>query len=181
MQFQKEVAIPWLFLGMRTMRRITFGSWSKEVFEMTKGIVKKLNAYKSGKGYFIGLEGQTEDYMFFGSLGKEIQIGTPIVFDIGRPSKDNRPTIKSIQSDTIEAFEARDEDRAKATPILRAHDNPKDSREAYWLNREKHDLEKDATITRLSCLSSAVDDCKRTNKDVIETAKRFETFAKEGI
>jgi hypothetical protein len=140
-----------------------------------------LTAYKSGTGFFIGIDDQKPDYAHFGAVN--CKIGEMVVFERGKDMADGKPTIKSISKDTIEAFEARDEDRAKPTQIpYRNHDAPKvDAKDEYWLNRGKQDLIKDATITRLSCISSAVNAKTTENLEgVIAMAKRFELFATKG-
>jgi hypothetical protein len=148
---------------------------------MQKGTITKLTQYKPGKGAFIGIDNAKPDFMFFGAIN--FKEGDSVLYEEGRPSKDGKPTIKSISKDTIEAFEARDEDRAKPTQIpYRNHDAPKvDAKDEYWLNRGKQDLIKDATITRLSCISSAVNAKTTENLEgVIAMAKRFELFATKG-
>ena len=157
---------------------------TKEVFEV-KGKVTKVNMWKSGKGAFIQIDGAKPDYVFYGTpLAK---IGDEVEFEEGAPTKDGKPVIKKLVvkllCGPVEAFEApaRDEDRTKPTPVLRAHDAPKaDAREQYWINKEKHDLVKDAVITRLSCISSAcvlLHDTGRED-DALALAAKFEKFAK---
>ena len=146
-----------------------------------------MTAYKSGKGYFVGIDNGASDYMFFGSTN--LKIGETAIYEEGKPSRDGRPTIKTMRSDAIEAFEARDEDRAKPTQIpYRAHDAPKlDSREAYWAAKEKKDAEREPIITRLSCISSAAQVYSGAQgksviwAEVMELAAIMEKFAKEGI
>ena len=140
------------------------------------GIVTKLNAYKSGKGYFIGIDGQ--EYMYFGE--PSLSIGALVEFEEGKPSKDGKKTIKGIH---LVKQIALDEDKPFKPPLYRAHDTPaKDSREEYWKNKEKRDLEKEPIITRLSCIASAVAlaDEMTTLEEVVFYAKRFEKYAVKG-
>jgi hypothetical protein len=149
--------------------------------KMTKGIITKITPYKSGKGYFIGIEGQPKDFMFFGKIN--LYVGDSVVYEEGRPSKDGRPTIKTIRADTIEAYV--DEDKSRSAPIqkeFRTHDAPKlDSREAYWAAKEKSDAEQKPIITRLSCISSAAQvysGAQGQDEKVLALAAKFEQFAK---
>jgi len=143
-----------------------------------KGKITKLKPYKSGKGFFIGIDYKQNDYMFFGDPG--IRLGETVIYEEGKASPEGNPTLKSIRSEPIEAFI--DEDKPRSAPIYRAHDTPKaDARETYWQNREKHDLLKDATITRLSCISSACDFYSQqavTHEDILGLAAKLEKFAK---
>lgn len=144
-----------------------------------KGKITKITEYKSGKGAFIGIDNKKQDYMFFGTL--DANVGEEVEFEEGKPTGKGNPTIKTIKPLAIESF---------TTPVLRAHDAPKaDAREQYWINKEKHDLVKDAVITRLSCISSACQiltgspTLPRTPEDretIIVFAKRFEQYAKTG-
>lgn len=146
-----------------------------------KGTLTKLTPYKSGKGYLIGIDSKTPDYMFFGGLGEEIKEGAFVDFITGRPSKDGKPTIKSLKLDAIEAFVTRDEDSPIKT-VFRAHDAPKvDSREEYWKGKEKRDLEREPIITRLSCISSAAQvysGAQGQDVKILELAAKMEKFAK---
>jgi hypothetical protein len=151
--------------------------------KMTKGIITKITPYKSGKGYFIGIEGQPKDFMFFGKIN--LYVGDSVVYEEGRPSKDGRPTIKTIRADTIEAYV--DEDKSRSAPIqkeFRTHDAPKaDARENYWANKEKSDAEQKPIITRLSCISSACQLLQGEENEteiVIAVAKKLERYAKTG-
>ena len=153
---------------------------------MNKGRITKLNNYKSGKGCFIQIDGKQPDFAHFGH--PDIKVGDIVVFETGKPMDDGRPTIKTIHADAIEAFEARDEDRVKPNPIpYRAHDAPKtDAKDEYWLNRGKQDLIKDATITRLSCISSACavyEGAQGSDDKILALAAKFEAFAigKKGV
>jgi hypothetical protein len=148
---------------------------------MTKGKITKITPYKSGKGYFIGIEGQPNDFMFFGSLN--LYVGDSVVYEEGRPSKDGRPTIKIIRADTIEAYV--DEDKSRSAPIqkeFRTHDAPKaDAREDYWKNKEIAEAAQKPIITRLSCLSSAAQvysGAQGQDEKVLALAAKFEAFAK---
>ena len=145
-----------------------------------KGKVTKLNLWKSGKGCFIQIDGTKPDFLFYGKT--DVKVGEAVNYEIGKDAPDGKPTLKSIRADGIEAFEARDEDRAKPTQIpYRAHDAPKlDSREAYWAAKEKRDAEREPIITRLSCISSAcvlLHDTGRED-DALALAAKFEAFAK---
>lgn len=146
---------------------------------MNKGKITKLKAYTSGKGYFIGINNAPNDFMFFGSLGPEIKIGSEIEYEEGKPTKDH-PTIKTLKHAPIEAFI--DEDKPRSAPVFRQHDAPKtDNREAYWAGKEKRDLEREPVITRLSCLSSAsmvYEGAQGSDEKIIALAARFERFAK---
>ena len=150
---------------------------------MNKGKVTKLNNYKSGKGCFIQIDGKQPDFAHFGH--PDIKVGDTVVFVTGKPMDDGRPTIKTIHADAIEAFV--DEDKARSAPILRAHDAPKtDAKDEYWLNRGKQDLIKDATITRLSCISSACavyEGAQGSDDKILALAAKFEAFAigKKGV
>jgi hypothetical protein len=156
---------------------------------MAYGTITKINAYKTNTGYFIGINNEPIDYMFFGALGKEIGIGTKVIFDEGKP-KGDRPTIKSIKKDSVEAFI--DEDKPRSAPLLRAYDQGghssanKDSRESYWHAKELRDIEREPIITRLSCLSSAATIIAAAHETVsksgveastIDMAKKFEAYA----
>jgi len=147
-----------------------------------KGKITKITEYKSGKGAFIGIDNQKPDYMFFGTI--DVMVGNMVVFEEGKPTEKGNPTIKTIRLDAIEAYI--DEDKPRSAPVLRAHDAPKaDARETYWINKEKHDLVKDAVITRLSCISSAVNlhaqDSGTPIETVIKDAKTLEKYAKDGV
>lgn len=141
------------------------------------GTVTKLNAYKSGKGFFVGIDGK--DYMFFGNPG--VKIGDKVRYESGF-TKDGKLSLKSIRADGPEAFI---DDKPKE---FRAHDAPKDSREEYWRNKEKRDIEREPIITRLSCISSACalmvgrnfEENILVSTPIIEIAKRFEKYAKSG-
>jgi hypothetical protein len=139
-----------------------------------EGIITKLNAYKSGKGYFVGLDGT--DYMFFGAT--TARIGDKVHFELGKPSKDGTPTIRKIVADGLEAF------IDAPAPVFRSHDAPKmDAREEYWKAKEKRDLDNKPTEIRLACLAAAcVFYSQQTvmHADVIGLCKRLETYAKEG-
>jgi hypothetical protein len=144
-----------------------------------KGKITKLQAYPSGKGYFIGIDNKTPDFMFRGN--PNVKIGEFVEFETGAPFN-GKPTIKTMRLDSIEAYEApaRDEDRAKATPVFRAHEAPKDSREEYWKAKEKRDLEAKPIEIRLSCIASAVLLYKASETPaeiVIGAAKKFEAYA----
>jgi hypothetical protein len=138
-----------------------------------EGIITKLNAYKSGKGYFVGLDGT--DYMYFGAT--TARIGDKVHFELGKPSKDGTPTIRKIVADGLEAF------IDAPAPVFRSHDAPKlDAREEYWKAKEKRDVEKEPIHIRLACLAAACAFVKGASvgEDIILVAKRFEKYAKEG-
>lgn len=143
-----------------------------------KGKIDKMNAWKSGKGFFIGIAGT--DYMFYGS--PTVSLGDVVEFELGKPTEDGKQKIKKIAlaADGIEAFI----DKAE-TPVFRAHDAPRiDAREEYWKAKEKRDLEKEPIHIRLSCLESAAafsaSDNDVDGDGVVLIAKRFEKYAKTG-
>ena len=150
-----------------------------------KGKVTKINLWKSGKGCFIQIDGTKPDFLFYGKT--DVKVGEAVNYEIGKDAPDGKPTLKSIRADGIEAFEARDEDRAKPTQIYRAHDAPKaDAREEYWKLKEKRDAEREPSITRLSCISSACavyEGAQGSDDKILALAAKFEAFAigKKGV
>lgn len=146
-----------------------------------KGRITKMNAYKDKTGYFIGIDNAPIDHAFFGSLGREITVGAQVIYEEGQKKLGNHPTLKYIKLDAGEAYI--DEDKPRSAPILRAHDVQKmAARDEYWTNKERRDLEREPIITRLSCISSAVEmNSNATTEGVIEAAKRFERYAKDGV
>jgi len=139
-----------------------------------KGKITKMNAYKSGQGFFIGINGT--DYMFFGSA--QAKIGDEVQFEEGKPSKDGTPTIKSIKPSGLEEFV--DEDKPRSQQVFRAHDQ-KDSREEYWKAKEKRDLEQLPANIRSACLASASEIGRQDAEQVVLIAKRFEKYVREGV
>jgi hypothetical protein len=120
-----------------------------------EGIIQSINPYKSGKGAFIRIA--NTDYMFFGSL--QVKEGEKVSFDLGKPSKDGKATIRTIRPDRVKAFV--DEDKPRSAPIPTNHPPQtsaipsKDSRENYWQSKEKRDIENKGIDVMLSCISSA--------------------------
>jgi hypothetical protein len=137
-----------------------------------KGIITKLNAWKSGKGFFVGIDGI--DYLCNGN--PKIAIGDTVDYDTGTPTKDGKPTIKKIYPNAIEAFV---DEPKKETQVFRNHD----SREEYWKAKEKRDLEREPIHIRLECLKAAVEagSADVPSDKIVELARRFEKYAKEGV
>ena len=152
-----------------------------------KGRITKFRVWKSNKGCFVGIDNGEADYLY--NKIPKVSIGDTVEYDTGKPTDDGKPTISKlvVVGGPVEAF-AQPANMTKPMPPYRAHDAPKaDARETYWQNREKHDLAKDATITRLSCISSACELAAKqtslipTEELVIKFAKRFEKYAKDGV
>jgi hypothetical protein len=144
---------------------------------MEKGKITKLNAWKSGKGSFIGIDGK--EYVIL--TGTDAKIGDAVEFEIGTKFFSGKAVISKLLL-PLEAYvqPARDEDRAKATPVFRAHEAPKDSREAYWQAKEKRDLEAKPIEIRLSCIASACVFYSQQavmHEDVLGFAKKLEAYA----
>lgn len=148
-----------------------------------KGKIVKLNKWHKGAGSFIKID-ETE-YIIL--AGTDAKVGDVVEYELANKFMFNKQVLSKLLL-PLEAYvqPARDEDRAKPAPVavvpFRAHDVPKlDARETYWANREKHDIEKDATITRLSCISSAVNlhaqDSATPIETVIADAKKLEAYA----
>ena len=149
-----------------------------------KGTVTKLNAYKNGNGYFIGIDHKEIDCMFYGFLDPDIMVGDRVEYELGKPKNDH-PTIKSIKPSAVEAFI--DEDKPRSAPILRAHDQGghssanKDSREAYWAAKEARDIAQEPIINRRYCLSSAAQvysGAQGADEKILALAAKFEKFVK---
>ena len=56
------------------------------------GKITKLTKYKSGKGYFIGIDGK--EYMFYGE--PNVEVDDFVNFERGKDAPDGKPTIKTL-------------------------------------------------------------------------------------
>ena len=140
------------------------------------GKITKLNAWTSGKGAFIQIDGKTPDYVFY---GKPIaKIGDSVEFEDGKPTKDGKPVMQrlvvKLLCGPIEAFV--DEDKPRSAPIdYRAHDF-----------QAQGDAVKRAENVRLECLACACDVYSgaqetttiSTAERILALAEKFEKFAK---
>ena len=89
--------------------------------ETMRGKITKMNAFKSGLGFFIGIDNGRSDYLCNGN--PNVKVGDEVEYDTGEPTKDGKPTITSIRRNTIEAFI--DADKPRSAKIeYRAHDYP---------------------------------------------------------
>ena len=129
------------------------------------GKITKLNAYKSGKGYFIGINGK--DHMFYGK--PDVQVGDEVEYEMGKPSADGKPTIKTIKPTPIEAY---------IDKPYRAHDQPQ-----RQVKKDQKRMENEQNV-RLKCLASACDfaghGSETTMEDVLNMAVKFERYVKGG-
>ena len=139
---------------------------------MVRGVISKINQYKSGKGAFIQIDGRKPDYMFFGFT--DCREGETVTYEEGKPTRDGKPTIKTIRADSIEAHI--DEDKVRSSPVFRAHDKSPDGREEFWANKEKREISKDGIITMLSCLSSACENNSGGQKKPEEIVAEAEIY-----
>ena len=146
---------------------------------MEKGRITKLAAWKSGKGFFVGID--NKEYVILAAT--DAKVGDVVDYELANKYVYGKQVISKLLL-PLEAYEApaRDEDRAKTTPVFRAHDTSKlDSREQYWANKEKHDLAKEPIHIRLECISSAAQvysGAQGQDEKILELAAKFEKFAK---
>jgi hypothetical protein len=150
------------------------------------GKVTKLNAYKNGSGFFIGIENQEKDFMFFGN--PHIQIGKQVEYEVGKPTDKGQPTLKSIRPTAIEGFV----DKAESAGVREiAHVNH--GVEKGVSLRESPSATapatKDEIITRLACLKAASEvysgaqtpvETANMKYGLMDLAKRFEKYSKTG-
>jgi hypothetical protein len=153
---------------------------------MEKGKITKVAEWKTGKGRFVGIDGV--DYVALAPIGAKV--GDVVEYSLSKKFVYGKQVLDKLLP-PLEHFEARDEDRAKPTPIavvsFRSHDVPKpDAREEY--SQAQGDAVKRAENVRLECLACACDFASNpsikegTNiEGIVATAKRFEKYAKEGI
>jgi hypothetical protein len=151
-----------------------------------KGKITKLNAWKTGKGSLIGIDGN--EYIIL--AGTSCKVGDVVEYEIGNKFVYGKQVLSKLLP-PLEAFMdnhpemAINPDNPRSAPLLRAHDTPqasanKDSREAYWQAKEKRDIEREPIITRLSCISSAAQvysGAQGQDEKILELARKFEAYA----
>jgi hypothetical protein len=144
-----------------------------------KGKITKLNAWKSGKGFFVGIDGN--DHMFYGST--KVKVGEEVEYELGKPTNDGTPKIAKLYSTSLEAFVDEDKPNSATVAPYRAHDQAQGTREDYWKAKEQRDKEREPIMLRTSCLVSASNVFSGAQKEegIIELAKRFEKYIKEGV
>jgi hypothetical protein len=126
---------------------------------MKTGKITKMNAWKNGRGYFVGIDGS--DFMYFGK--PDVALGDVVEYEVGQPSKNGTPTLKTAHSKEIEAEPIAPSKEAKQyVEEVKAKYQPTD---------------KDATITRLACLKAA-SELGKTAEETIEIAKKYEKWAR---
>lgn len=127
------------------------------------GKIIKLRAWKNCGGFFVGIEGKENDYLYNGSC--KAKLGDVVNFEEGRPTSDGKPTLKrgSVVPVPTEAHIDEDKPRSATLPPYREHD---------W----KDEVDARRVKIRLECLRIAVD---AGAVEPIEKARQYEKYVRE--
>lgn len=118
------------------------------------GKITKLKAWASGKGFFIGIDNGKSDYLCNGN--PSVKLGDEVDYDTGEPTKDGKPTIKTIRPNAIEAFVDEDKPRSAIIPY-RKHDYPQWQQEK---DEKRMKLKFECLKIAATCLQASGDEIK---------------------
>jgi hypothetical protein len=146
---------------------------------MEHGKITKLNAWKSGKGSFIGIDGKE----FVILAATDAKIGDMVEYEIGTKFFSGKSVLSKLLL-PLESYvqpPTRDEDNVRS-PVLvpfRSHYVPKpDAGENY--SQAQGDAVKRAENVRLECLACATQvysGAQGADEKILELAAKFEAYA----
>ena len=127
-----------------------------------KGKITKMKAWKSKLGFFVGIDSGEKDYLL--NKTTDLQVGDEVEYEVGKPTDDGKPTLKSIAPLPVEMVI--DEDKPRSAPIApyRAHD---------W----KDEADTRRAKVRLECLKLAIEG--GATLTAVEKAREYEKYVRE--
>lgn len=125
-----------------------------------KGKITKIKAWTLGKGCFVGIDNGESDYLY-NRLLPNVEIGDIVEYEVGKPTKDGKPTLTSVVlvGTTVEAFVDEDKVRSATLP-------------AKW----QDDVDTRRAKLRLDCLRLAIDG--GATLTAIEKAREYEKYVR---